>query len=102
MALRALVAVQSQEGARNKCFIKDPALSRWRRTGTGTQSCPSFCLHVVCCSAVSALVVPRPLPPRQDQGQEGFYRATWEVGRAAVPQIGTAPTNLFPAESAHS
>lgn len=40
--------------------------------------------------------------PRQDQGQEGFYRATWEVGRAAVPQIGTALTNLFPAESAHS
>lgn len=33
---------------------------------------------------------PRVLAPDQDLGQE-FCGAAWEVGRAAVPQTGTAP-----------
>lgn len=100
MALRALIAVASREGAWNKSFIRDPALSRWRRMGMGTQRCPSLCLHMVCCSVVSALLVPGSSPPTRTWdggGLQGYLGG----GPGSSPPDWHCPTNLFPAEPAH-
>lgn len=96
MASRALVAVVSQEGAWNKSFVRDPALSLWRMV-TGTHSCPSLCLHMVCCSAG-----PRVLVPHQDLGQSELCRGYLRGGPGSRPSDRHCPTNLFPGELAHS
>lgn len=84
MALKARVAVALQKGHGTI------ASSRTQEDGEGHGEQPSLCLHVVCCSAVSARDSQRPRPPRI-WGQEELNPATRVVGWVVIPEIDTVP-----------